>query len=263
MTVYNDVPESLPNQIVGRVKDEYFYQGDDTQRFPIGCMYRLGKKSFAYARAGATLVPNIGCKAYGRQTVAYATVAASSIVGATELTIDIAASDGAAGDGILAKDELYDGEVVIFPHSDNAMCRRILGNTAVATGGGECTLTLEHGLGIATVVDVTHAECIGSMFKDVRSTNGTVDSIVGVPVNPATVGQFTFIQTWGPVWISPQGAVSVGNNNREVVFRHDGSIDEHDYSDAVVAKAQHAGFVIYNAIGGGQGAPFIFLQIAR
>jgi len=70
-----------------------------------------------------------------------------------------------------------------------------------------------------------------------------------------------WIQTWGPCWISPQAAVSVGNTNRQVVFRHDGSLDEHDYSDAYTTKAQHAGFVLANAAGATQGAAFIMLQI--
>ena len=83
-----------------------------------------------------------------------------------------------------------------------------------------------------------------------------------MPPIPATSGQYLWVQTWGPVWIAPQPEVSVGLYNRQVVFRHDGSIDEYDYLDAMTTKQQHCGFVLANAQAGGQGAAFIMLQIA-
>jgi len=45
------------------------------------------------------------------------------------------------------------------------------------------------------------------------------------------------------------------------LYLGDGSLDEHDYSDAYTTKAQHAGFVLANAAGATQGAAFIMLQI--
>lgn len=264
MGFYSLMAQLNPALVVGDVKDEYFYQATDTQYFPIGTIFRAGLRSYCYARAGATLNQDVGCKAYGGQLVAYATVAASTVVGATELTIDVGATDGAAADGVLAENELADGYVVVFCHSSlGTMNRRILKNTVVASGGGECTLTLDKGLGSATTVDVSHVECMGSLFRDVRCTNENTSSICGVPVAIATVGQFLWLQTWGPCWVAPQSSVSVGNNHRHVVFRHDGSVDDHDYSDANVTQGQHAGWVCFNAVAGTQGAAFIYLQVCR
>jgi len=92
---YNAIPESLQPIITGRVKDEYFRAGDDTQRFPIGAIYHLGRKSYVYAMAGGTLNPDLGASPYNFQHVGYTTIAAATIVGQKEITIDVSASMGA------------------------------------------------------------------------------------------------------------------------------------------------------------------------
>jgi len=251
--------EQVPNLITGKLKTSHFYAAHDTQEHEIGARYRMDDRVFHYAKAGATLVPNLGCQVYNTQSVAYATIAAAASIGDTFVVIDVAATDGAAGDGVIAKDELFGGYIIIFPGSNRAINRRIIGNTAVDTD--EMTVELDAGIPIALDADTDYGECMASPYSDVRSTNSATKSIIGVPVVAATVGKYLWIQTWGPCWISPQAAVSVGNTNRQVVFRHDGSLDEHDYSDAYTTKAQHAGFVLANAAGATQGAAFIMLQI--
>ena len=251
--------EQVPNLQTGKLNTTDFYAMHTTAINEIGTRYRMDDRVFHYAKAGATLVPNLGCQIYNTQSVAYATIAEDAIIGATKLVIDVAATDGAAGDGVIAKDELFGGYIVIFPHSDNSINRRIIGNTAVDTD--EMTVELDAGIPVALDTNNDHAECMASPYSDVRSTNSATKSIIGVPVVAATIGKYLWIQTWGPCWISPQAAVSVGNTNRQVVFRYDGSLDEHDYSDAYTTKAQHAGFVLANAAGATQGAAFIMLQI--
>ena len=251
--------EQVPNLITGKLKTSHFYAAHDTQEHEIGARYRMDDRVFHYAKAGATLVPNLGCQVYNTQSVAYATIAAAASIGDTFVVIDVAATDGAAGDGVIAKDELFGGYIIIFPGSNRAINRRIIGNTAVDTD--EMTVELDAGIPIALDADTDYGECMASPYSDVRSTNSATKSIIGVPVVAATVGKYLWIQTWGPCWISPQAAVSVCNTNRQVVFRHDGSLDEHDYSDAYTTKAQHAGFVLANAAGATQGAAFIMLQI--
>jgi len=121
---------------------------------------------------------------------------------------------------------------------------------------------LDQQIPVELVADTMHGECMASPYLNVQATADSISSVMGIPTLVATVGQYLWLQTWGPVWIAPQGEVSIGNNNRNVVFRHDGSIDEYDATDAYTIKAQHAGFVLANAPGGSQGAAFIFLQIA-
>ena len=252
--------EQIPNLVDGKLHTSEFYAAHATQKHEIGLRYQMDDRSFRYAYAGNTLNCDLGCKNYNQQIIAYTSIAADAIIGATKIVIDVQVTDGNAGDGVIAKDYLFGGSIVIFPHDENSISRRIIGNTAT-TGAGEMTVELDAGIPVALDTDNDHAECMASHYSEVRQDTSNVKSVVGMPMVAAVSGQWLWIQTWGPIWIAPQGEVSVGNNNRQVVFRHDGSIDEHDYSDAAVTKAQHAGFVLANARGGGQGAAFIMLQI--
>jgi len=260
---YNAIPESLQPIITGRVKDEYFRAGETTQRFPIGTIYHLGRKAYVYALAGGTLNPDLGASPYNYQHVGYTTIAASTIVGQKEITIDVSAAMGAAEDGAIAKDELFNGEMVLMDNSGKIYTRGILENTVLAAGGGEMTVTIDHGIEVALTTDTDHAECMASPYIDVRTDGTAYKSVVGVPVCIATVGQYCWLQTWGPCWVAPQAAVGTGNNDRQVIFRHDGSVDQHDYNDANTKFGQHAGWNMANAIGAGQGAALIYLQISR
>lgn len=256
-------PASMPQDKVSTAYDLGIYAIDTVQRFRFGTRYLTDDgRVFKFGKAGGTLNPDLGCHSYVAQHVAYATVAASTAVGVIDFKIDVAASDGAAASGVIAVDELQGGYVIIFPHSSNSMHRYIEGNTVVASGGGEMTLTVDAPLNIATVVDVTHAECMASPYSDVRNLTTGLRSVIGIPTVPATASTYTWLQTWGPCWVAPQGEVGDAAHDAQVVFRHDGSIDEHDYSDAYVTKQQHAGFIMSHATAGTQGAPFIFLQIS-
>lgn len=226
-------------------------------------MRKVDGQWFTYAKAGGTLNTDMGGKIYNTQVVAYTTIAANATAGDREIVLDVAGTDGELGNGAIAADELVNGYIVIFPHSSNTFLRRIIGNTAVLATGGEMTVTLDDPLPCDLVVDADHGECISSPYLDVRTDNGAVSSVGGLPSVPATVNKYFWLKTAGIGWLAPQAEVSVGNNNREVVFRHDGSLDEHDYSDANVAKAQHAGWVVQNAAAGAQGAPFVQFNLSH
>lgn len=253
--------EQIPNIVNGKLHTSEFYAAHDTQKHEIGLRYQMDDRSFRYAYAGGTLNCDLGCSPYNQQIIAYTTIAEDAIIGATKIVIDIQGTDGNDGNGAIAEDALFGGSIIIFPHSENSINRRIIGNT-VTTGAGEMTVELDAGIPVALDTDNDHAECMASHYADVRTDGSAYKSVVGVPMVAATSGQWLWIQTWGPIWIAPQGAVSTGYNDRQVVFRHDGSLDQHDYNDAHTKFAQHAGFVLANARGDGQGAAFIMLQIA-
>ena len=237
------------------------FEADGDKLYPYGSFMRLGNKEFVYAKAGGTLNTDLGAKCALRQSVAYATVAASALIHATSVVIDVGGADG-DGSGNIAVDELEGGEIVFFPHSQNSFTRGITSNTVVS-GGGEMTVGLDSPIPVALTVDVDHGECMASPYSDVQTLTDTKSSVMGMPTVAATVGQYLWLQVSGLTWVAPQGAVSTGNNDRQVVFRHDGSIDQHDNSDANVKFGQHAGVIAQNARGDGQGAAFIFLQIAH
>jgi len=345
-----DGPITFGGLLAGRVEQD-IHEVSLTQNYVLGSrLIQWDGRVFKYAKAGGILNSDFGCKSYDQQHVAYTTIAKAAEIKDTTIVLDVGETDGDAGIGLITKNELVGGYLIIFPHDENSINRQIVANNAVlsaaksdatiattdvviateiititidiptgaeikftttdtlptplvvgttyyairvdathikvatslanadagiainltdvgvgthtVTGVGEMTLTLDKPLPVALTKDTDHGECMASPYLDVRSTTENTSSIVGIPARVATAGQFLWIQTWGPVWIAPQGEVSVGNNNRQVVFRHDGSIDEYDATDPNTIKAQHAGFVIQNARGGGQGAAFIMLQIS-
>lgn len=256
-------PAAMPKDAVSSTGNLGIYTIDTLQRHLFGTRYiTWDGRVYKYAKAGATQIPNVGSESYVAQALAYATVASSTAIGAKKLIVDVAASDGPAADGLVLKDHFQGGYMIIFPGSNNCMNRLIEGNTAVASGGGECTFELDAPLNIATVVDVTAAEAMASPYADVRTGASDFRAIVGIPVAPATVSTYCWLQTWGPIWVSPQAEVGAGGSDLQAVFRHDGSLDEHDYSDSYTAKQQHAGFILSHATAETQGAPFLMLQIS-
>jgi len=172
-------------------------------------------------------------------------------------------ADGIASDGNIGEDELAGGYAVIWPHADNTLNRRILHNTATTAAGQTMVLTLNKPTPIPlTVAGVVNVECMASPYLNVQTGLDEHASMVGVPTMPAVLGEYLWLQTWGPVWISPAGDVSVGLQNRRVVFGANGGVFEEDPTDPLRQIQQYAGFVLANAPDDTQGAPFIFLQIA-
>jgi len=88
-------------------------------------------------------------------------------------------------------------------------------------------------------------------------------SHAGVPAAYVdAASKFFWVQTWGPVWIAMQGTTGKTIYGREVVFRHDGTLDLHDDDDTHAKYAQHAGYIL-DTTRTGVGATFIQLQVNR
>ena len=236
------------------------YAQDDKQKYPFGSILELGLQKFAYASASGAQNPDVGSHIAAGQHVAYTTIAKSAEAGVEELTLDVQGTDGEGGDGAIAEDELVGGFIVVFPHSSNTFLRQIVGNTAT-TGAGEMTVKLDSPTPAAVVVDVTHCEAMASPFRKVVSGNKPRQAVVGIPTYPAADGKCFWLLVSGVGWAAPQAEVGEADHDLEVVFRHDGSLDEHDYSDAYTTKQQHAGFVLTHAAAGTQGAPFVKFSI--
>ncbi|KKK77399.1 hypothetical protein LCGC14_2854030, partial [marine sediment metagenome] len=91
-------------------------------------------------------------------------------------------------------------------------------------------------------------------------------SVAGLPATVTTVANYNlWLQTWGPCFLAPQtpiGTGSLGAHNRQLTFRPDGAIDQHDYNETYNTKAQHAGFILTYSTGGSDGPPLIMLQVS-
>jgi len=234
-----------------------------TQNYAIGTRRQTPDgEEFHYSCAGMTLNTDVAVWSNQSQCVSYGIIAATSAAAATSLTITVGATDGPAGDGVLALNYLAGGRVVVFPHSDNSFVRTITGNAAVAAGGGTCVITLSKAIPVAATITVDHAEAMASPYADVRTGDaGGARPFLGQATVVATAAApYFWLHTSGIMWLAPQGEVGDAAHDAEVVFRHDGSLDEHDYSDAYNTKAQHAGFVLTRAAAGTQGAPFVKIR---
>jgi len=254
--------DGQPDKVWGGFGHPDISVADASQKYPLGMKMVDGDRVFKYAKFMGTMNPDLLCKDTQPQSVAYATVAAASLQYATTLVVDVAATDGIAGDGVIAVNYLAGGYAVIFDASSKAILRQIKSNTAVATG--EMTITLSDPVPVALIADTDHIELMANPYSYLTaSTSNAYGAFMGLPLLVYTSGQFGWIQTWGPCWIAPQSAVGSGTNIRTCIIRHDGSIDDLDYSDAANAKGQIAGYVMSHAQAGTQGAPFVFLQISN
>ena len=234
-----------------------------TQNYAIGTRrVTPDGEEFFYAKAGMTINTDLGVWDNQSQCVSYGVIGATSVSGASTLTITVGSSDGPAGDGLIAADYLIGGRVVVFPHSANSFVRTITGNTAVAAGGGTIVVTLSKAIPVEATITVDHAEAMASPYADMRTgNNGGKRPFLGQGTVAATTSlPYFWVHNSGIMWLAPQDEVGVGAHDNEVVFRHDGSLDEHDYNDALNTKAQHAGFVLTRAAAGTQGAPFIKIK---
>ncbi len=298
-----DPARRLPGRMIGpAVSLTGYMQGYDEattiQHFTLGSrMQLIGGRVFYYARVdtphgvignGGTLgIVNTsrGVKNPVYQTVeglptpgVVAPVAPILTAGALQVVVTVAVTDGVLADGAIAANELAGGHIVIFPFGlqPRGITREILTNTAVSVALGlAMTVTLDRPLPVALAAGST-AACMANEYSAV-SQNDEWMTVVGMAMVIPTALQYLWLQTWGPTWMGAQltvGDVAGANpNNKEVVFRADGSLGLHGLLagaiDPTTHYAQHAGCVMTtlnpypprNAPPPSRGAPFVYLQI--
>ncbi|MBE3119234.1 MAG: hypothetical protein IMZ50_10835 [Candidatus Atribacteria bacterium] len=258
MVMHDDTPDWKFLYEAGTVLPAQYNVGDRV-RLPDGRVFHLSKAS------GTLDTSKLAWTVTG-QHITYALCQAAAAIGATEIKVTVAVTDGVAGTGILTEDELRGGQICIGLGGTNQN-RGILGNSAVAVGGGTVTIYLDAPLTVA-VTTATYVEVMANQYLGVNTgNNGGYRAAVGLPVVAATVGQYTWLQTWGPCWVSPQSDLGNTIHNNSVTARHDGSVDSEMNAAAVGGTAynyqqQRVGYVLSRARGNTQGAPFIFLMIA-
>jgi len=258
-----DPVRNLPGRIIApAVSIDGVYQdydeASDDQHYAIGSRMVVDDRVYHYGSAGATLNPGYGAKNVLPQHVAFAAIGGCT-EGEYTVVVTVGATDGVLGDGVIDEDELVGGYIVIFTAGNNAINRRIVGNTVV-DGPNPMTVTVDRPWPL-DVADTEHAECMASPYLLVQTGNFPVASVMGMPQQIATVNQFIWLQTWGPTWVVPGGAW-IGNDNRWAVFLGNGSIQEYTWGDGLVQQAQLAGFILCNGQAGAAGAPFLQLMIA-
>lgn len=228
-------------------------------------------RAFRYARVGAgfTVVTTKGAKAWDEELIKYANVAAATALGGNSVVVTVAATDGAAGTGAIAKDELRGGHMVIYDGAGDVVRqhRGIVGNTAItaasiALGSPYDRITIYLDGGVNPALTTTHdVEVLGNIYRNTRWVNDVYSSILGIPMRAATALQYYWMQTWGPICIVSHD-YGGGTEERQLTFGGDGTVFIHDTAHAVTIQEQHAGFILQKDSLAGDGPPFMMLQIS-
>jgi len=240
---------------------------DSNQRYPLGTIFRDGDRSYRYAYASGDVKPYWGVYKPKKSNVnAAAPVQATGAgaIGSLTVTVTIDTEIGVLTTSVLSENELSGGYVVIgngvnqYPQT-----RQIVSHPALATTGGSLTLTIDRPLGVAVVAATTNIELMECPYYCVKADglgNGYA-SFIGIAACVAVSGQYFWIQTWGPVWITSDGNTCNSVGDRTLVWANNGSVVSSN--DITVEDGfQIAGIALDMSSVGASNAPFVLLQIA-
>jgi hypothetical protein len=258
---------------VSTVKSPEFNVGDRVV-LPDGRVYRYGKagtggvlpqmaaaytkacNAYAVAPTQATLASS-GFPAVGTPTV--------GAVGSQYITYTCASPFGVLGTGVIGEDELRGGHIVIGNGgAQNPQNRGIIGNPALAAAGVH-TIRLDAPLVTAVTVGTTGIEVVGNPYLYLVNDGSTQQPYVswmGVPAVAATVGQYFWLQTWGPCWMTSDGHTCAAAGSREIFIKNNGSVQSGDYFTYAGTAYQRAGFAIDASSTGASTSPIVMLQIS-
>jgi len=180
------------------------------------------------------------------------------------VTITVGAADGTAANGAIAQDEMKGGFVVVGNGANqHPMTRGILGNDAVAAGGGSMNVYLDGALTRDVVVGTDNVEAYLNVYGNVKSMNVVNSAYVtalGAAAAEATVGQYFWVQTWGNTWLTSNGTTGEAANGRDLYVNTDGSL--RGQSSTTYAGYQRVGVGLDKSASNASNGPNCLLQIA-
>lgn len=236
------------------------YTASSTQAYDLGTRLQVDNRVFRYAKAGTSGV-NAGWGAFFEitQTMAYEAIHVAATAGDTTVTIvqpSIGENDWAGG-------------YIILGHNSAAteQNRRIVSNTASDGATTHVVVTLDGPLHVSLSTS-EGVEIIPDIYSNLQ-TKGSQEycGVAGVPAVTTTTGNYFWVQTWGPCWITPGGSGTPGSTacERTVYFQGDGAIvGDVGFADPTTEpeRRQVAGFIIQKDSTGAGGPPFVMLQVS-
>lgn len=162
-------------------------------------------------------------------------------------------------------DDMRGGHVLfktVNASNDSALQQRLITGNTAASAAGEITVYFDAGLNSA-LTTLSYIVAMPSPYTDIRYGASVYDqSYAGIPaVYVDVANKFFWVQTWGEVWMAPQGEVGTSTRQRDVVFKEDGSVQHKGTTDATWLNGQRVGYVIDNN-SGANGATKFMLQLA-
>lgn len=272
-------PIASPLDHSGTTELGVYAAGETKQRHALGRRtLTWDGRVFRYAKCGTTFISTtFGLKnntiLVANRTGTAVAAPADTPAGATKVTLactatqlgDSTSTTDGERTGVIAKDELAGGYVHFqttpadgSEHDENRM---IVGNDALAVAGDSLVLYLDAPLNYALVSGDSTSEIIASPYANVARTNDEWTSVVGMPNVVATAAEYLWLQTWGPIRISPD-TDSPTQNQRQYVFQDWGQIVP-STTNTTADAYQHAGFLIERTVESTYyHGPFIMLQIS-
>lgn len=227
---------------VSTVKDSKWNVGDSVE-LPNG-------KKFVYCKSGDVCYTGQGNKlmnAIPATGIDYALLAKGGDIGAISIQMTAVLEH--------TENDLAGGNIVLKPvsGSSNAVLQQriIVGNSAASIGGA-VTIHLDAPL-TAALTTASYGFCMPSPYSNVNYSSNNDTSVVGPAATYVSAANMYFwCQYAGRCWIAPNennGLVPGGSTvyGREVVWRHDGTVQLRLYSSAAGgAYGQVAGYIMDN-----------------
>ena len=256
------------------------YQVDDYQKYPAGTIIRRGFKTFVYSYAGGTIHTYWG--AYKKKLTNAAAVAptqktaaemaasypgeilASGAAGSKYVAITIDSVIGHLVTGALWANELAGGEIVIGNGSNQYPQQRTIVSHPALAAAGTLVVKLDAPLERAVTAATTTIENMENPFNYMKADglSDGYDSFLGMATVEAVNGQWFWLQTYGPRWITSDTHTCDSSMDRSIAFQANGSVVS---SNDVTMESgfQLAGFALDSSTNGGSNAPMVFLTLMR
>ena len=252
---------------------------DTVQKYPLGTRLVKGDRVYRYCYANGDCDPEWGAyKAKKTNTVAVAPTQATAaaqaaaypgetlaagVVGSSYVTVTIDTEIGVLTTGVLSANELAGGYVVIGNGAaQHPQMRLIVSHPALATAGGSLTIKIDEPLVTAVTAATTTIELMESPFYCISAdgSGGDYVTYIGIPACEAASGNYFWVQTWGPCWITSNGATCDSARDRTIVFVGNGSVESSN-DETLENGFQIAGVALDMSGAASSNAPMCYLQI--
>lgn len=241
---------------------------ETTQRFIFGTRHILWDgRVFKYGHATAECQSGYGAANYALCNISAALPIAAS-EGDKSVTVTVT-SGGYAASGVIAKDSLAGGYLILNNGVEDPQMFGIVGNDA-DVAATTCRLDLDGALwqsvttsAYAEVLDNPYAHLYGGITI---GANGFL-SFMGIPCRNLVATYNGWIQTWGPCWVTPNSTTtqnpgySAGDRECYFLFQGNGSIIS-GTGATIETGNQHCGFVMNRSETTAGGPPLVMLQIS-
>jgi hypothetical protein len=263
---YIVLPPGMGGQELANLHVPETFKPDSIQKYPLGTKFVCGDRIYRYAKAGGVCSPEWGAykaKKTNTNAVAPAQAVGAGVEGSYEVTVTIDTEIGALTTGVLTANELAGGYIVIGNgSSQHPQMRLIVSHPALATAGGALTLTLDMPLIADVTAGTTNIELMESPFYNLLAdgSGGDYVTFIGMPSAEVVSGEYFWVQTWGPCWITSDGNTCDSARDRTIAFVGNGSVVS---SNDVTMESgfQLAGVALDMSGSSASNAPIVLLQI--